>query len=204
VLPLVDEAIGAIVDSERLSAPFSARDRLTGDMNPDLLNEAEEDGLNTSGQLRSTADLTWADDGACRGAGDLFFPPFAERPQSRVKREAAARTICAGCSVQSQCRTYGRINREYGIWGGENEEERVLAGYALHAPIGIRHLAKLRREQGALSMPLTEMTDPSCQDLHDVDGWMNNLESLPKRSMRSGSTLAPRRPVETYDRQLCG
>jgi WhiB family transcriptional regulator, redox-sensing transcriptional regulator len=196
--------IAAIVDSERLRLTINTKDRLTRDMNLDLLFEAENEGSDDIGNLRSSLDLTWSDQAACRGAGDLFFPPFAERPQSRVKREAAARDICSQCSVQGACRSYGRINREYGIWGGENEEERVLAGYALHAPIGIRHLAKLRREQGAVSMPLAEMTDPNSQELCEVDGWMNDVDALPKRRARTAQPLMPRRRIDAYDRQLGG
>jgi WhiB family redox-sensing transcriptional regulator len=90
-------------------------------------------------------DMSWTGRSACTGKADLFFPPFAERPQTRIKREAKAKVICGGCPVQTDCRDYGRAHHEYGIWGGENEEERVLAGFSLHAPIGTRHLAALRR-----------------------------------------------------------
>ena len=31
-----------------------------------------------------------------------------------------------------------RVNREYGLWGGESEEERHLAGFTIAAPIGLR------------------------------------------------------------------
>jgi WhiB family redox-sensing transcriptional regulator len=91
-------------------------------------------------------ELSWTAEAACHGHAELFFPTFAERPQSRVKRETRARAICAACPVLVECRDHGRRNHEYGIWGGENEEERVLAGYALHAPIGTRHLV-LRRDE---------------------------------------------------------
>jgi WhiB family redox-sensing transcriptional regulator len=42
-----------------------------------------------------------------------------------------------------------RDNREYGFWGGENEEERHLAGYELTAPIGVR--VRLAREESTAS-----------------------------------------------------
>ncbi len=32
------------------------------------------------------------------------------------------------------CRNAGRLNLEHGIWGGENDEERALAGYAPRSP----------------------------------------------------------------------
>lgn len=89
---------------------------------------------------------TWFEDAACKGQLALFFPPHAERPETRLKRERRAKSICATCPVQRQCLWYGRVNREYGVWGGENEEERVRAGFNLHVPIGLR---RLRAERAA-------------------------------------------------------
>lgn len=80
----------------------------------------------------------WADLAMCKGKTHLFFPPRAERPQARVRREARARTLCIQCPVQSDCREFARQNHEYGYWGGESEEERHLAGYTVAAPIGVR------------------------------------------------------------------
>ncbi len=80
----------------------------------------------------------WMDVGACRGMTHLFFPTTAERPQARERREAMARLVCAGCNVQDICRSFARVNHEYGLWGGESEDERHQAGYRLIAPIGIR------------------------------------------------------------------
>ncbi len=75
---------------------------------------------------------------ACKGLTHLFFPPPAERPQARDRREATARTICRRCEVRTQCCEYARANHEYGFWGGESEDERHAAGYRLIAPIGVR------------------------------------------------------------------
>jgi WhiB family redox-sensing transcriptional regulator len=80
----------------------------------------------------------WMDQGICRGRTDLFYPPRAERPQARVRREAQARMLCRRCPVQEACRTYARVHHEYGLWGDESEEERHLAGYTVAAPIGVR------------------------------------------------------------------
>lgn len=80
----------------------------------------------------------WAGRANCQGHTPLFFPPAAERPQARVRREAKARTICENCIILVDCRTYARLHHEYGFWGAESEEERHLAGYTLAAPIGIR------------------------------------------------------------------
>lgn len=73
---------------------------------------------------------TWMDRAACKGQVDLFFGIAGERPERRVRREAAAREVCARCPVVEPCRQAARLNRESGFWGGENEEERAAAGYA--------------------------------------------------------------------------
>ncbi len=89
---------------------------------------------------RWAQEQAWVYQAACRGRTELFFPPYAERPQARARREQRARAICAGCPVRDRCLWWGRQHHEYGIWGGENEEERVSAGYSLMAPVGARHL----------------------------------------------------------------
>jgi WhiB family redox-sensing transcriptional regulator len=80
----------------------------------------------------------WADHAVCKGRTQLFFPPRAERPQARARREAQARLLCSTCPVQVQCKQFARSSHEYGFWGGESEEERHLAGYTVAAPIGVR------------------------------------------------------------------
>jgi WhiB family redox-sensing transcriptional regulator len=68
----------------------------------------------------------WTVAAQCRGKTHLFFPPLAERPQARVKREAKARRICEQCPVMLSCRAYARRHGEHGFWGGESEEERAI------------------------------------------------------------------------------
>jgi WhiB family transcriptional regulator, redox-sensing transcriptional regulator len=80
----------------------------------------------------------WMDHAVCKGKTNLFFPPRAERPQARARREAHARLLCSTCPVQEPCRDFARGNHEYGFWGGESEEDRHLAGYTIAAPIGVR------------------------------------------------------------------
>jgi len=87
---------------------------------------------------RLASDDRWMHAAACRGLTSLFFPPPAERPQARDRREAAARRVCGECAVQHDCREFARTNHEYGMWGGESEDERHAAGYRLIAPIGVR------------------------------------------------------------------
>jgi WhiB family redox-sensing transcriptional regulator len=80
----------------------------------------------------------WLASAACRGRAELFFAPHAERPQARVRREAAARQLCGSCPVLVPCRSFARANREYGFWGGESEDERAAAGYPVPAAVGSR------------------------------------------------------------------
>lgn len=90
---------------------------------------------------RTSTDDAWMFHAACSGLTDIFFPPLAERPQSRLRREAVARTVCSECRVLETCRAFARQHHEYGFWGGESEEERHSAGYHLIAPIGVRAIA---------------------------------------------------------------
>lgn len=87
---------------------------------------------------RAITDDDWMAGAACKGLTHLFFPPPAERPQARERREATAREVCASCTVRSLCRAFARDEHEYGFWGGESEDERHAAGYRLIAPIGVR------------------------------------------------------------------
>jgi WhiB family redox-sensing transcriptional regulator len=89
----------------------------------------------------------WREFAACHGRLELFFGKVAERPQARERREAKARKLCDACVVRQPCRQFAREHREYGFWGGENEEERYLAGYPVTAAIGVR--VRLAREEAA-------------------------------------------------------
>lgn len=80
--------------------------------------------------IPSPATDKWAESALCKGKTDIFFGPPGERPSRRRKRETLARSYCNVCVVQVPCREAGRINRENGLWGGENEEERALSGFA--------------------------------------------------------------------------
>lgn len=88
--------------------------------------------------FREWDDTSWSALAECRGLSEIFFPPAAERPQAREKREAQARQVCHACPVMMECRDFARRHREYGFWGGESEEERHAAGFRLIAPIGVR------------------------------------------------------------------
>lgn len=96
-------------------------------------------GYITLETLRALSQLAkWREQSNCIGKRKLFFPPNSERPQARIRREAKAGSLCKCCPAQTPCRQFARENHEYGFWGGENEEQRHLAGYKVIAPIGVR------------------------------------------------------------------
>lgn len=76
----------------------------------------------------------WTSQAMCRDKTALFFAPPGERDGRRRRREALASAYCAVCPVKAMCMLAGRQGREHGIWGGENDEERALAGFAPRSP----------------------------------------------------------------------
>ena len=73
------------------------------------------------------AEETWQAKAECRGPQSaMFFPPsHFERKDEKEFREDNAKSICALCSVRSECLDYAlRIREPHGIWGGLNEIER--------------------------------------------------------------------------------
>ncbi len=85
-------------------------------------------------EVHPDTDSSWKDAGLCSGMTQVFFGPASERPERRREREILARSICDVCPVMLPCRRAGRMNLEHGIWGGENDEERALAGYTPRSP----------------------------------------------------------------------
>lgn len=102
-------------------------------------------GLETQFDAQPT-EFDWRDRANCKGSTKLFFPPKAERPQARARREAKAQRLCTECLVSAPCKEFARTNHEYGFWAGESEEERHLAGYTVSAPIGVR--SRLSQQAG--------------------------------------------------------
>lgn len=68
--------------------------------------------------------MTWRKDVPCSGQTALFFNHDLETQRERVIREAAAKRICAGCPVQTNCLEWAVKHEESGIWGGTTERER--------------------------------------------------------------------------------
>ncbi len=88
-------------------------------------------------------DLAWMASSACKGRHDLFFASHGERPPARARRELAGRELCEGCPVRRACRNHARTWGEYGVWGGESEDEREEAGYLVSVAVNRR--ARRRR-----------------------------------------------------------
>lgn len=76
--------------------------------------------------MESTFTITtdWRQLAACRDSdASLFFPVGSTGPA--VDQIAAAKEICAICSVQEDCLQYAlESNQEAGVWGGYAEDER--------------------------------------------------------------------------------
>lgn len=84
----------------------------------------------------------WADQAACKGMR-IFFPTQAGPGYNpRMVREvAAAKAVCAGCSVREDCLAHATATNETrGIWGGLTASERGrLAGRPTRQPPPIKH-----------------------------------------------------------------
>lgn len=85
-----------------------------------------------SPQLGHVVSFAWADRARCRGADPKQFQaPFGEEAADRHAREEAAKArYCDHCEVSQECREWAREHHEYGVWGGETEDERAAAGFA--------------------------------------------------------------------------
>jgi WhiB family redox-sensing transcriptional regulator len=73
------------------------------------------------------AENDWRQRAACNGLDpDMFFvSEDVENRQERRDREAAAKAVCARCTVVEDCLSYALAAGErYGIWGGLNSDER--------------------------------------------------------------------------------
>ena len=77
-------------------------------------------------QVPADATWEWQEQGACREADpELFFHPQNERGLARLRRDRAAKAVCARCDVRIDCADYAiRAREPYGVWGGLTEEER--------------------------------------------------------------------------------
>jgi WhiB family redox-sensing transcriptional regulator len=68
---------------------------------------------------REAADMSWQEQGACRGMDpDLWFP---DRGESSVEGKRICREQCP---VRFECLEYALEAHERGLWGGYSERER--------------------------------------------------------------------------------
>ena len=114
------------------------------------------------------ADFAFAAGARCVGRTELFFPTYNERPSTRARREQRACQLCARCPAQEACRAFARRHGEYGVWGGETDEERVLAGVRLRYPYSPK---TIKRERQRLSC-----AEPGPDELAAVEAWLAELD----------------------------
>lgn len=88
--------------------------------------------------------LDWMAAAGCKNKTRLFFFSGDETAAERRKLVYSAKAICRSCPVIEKCRDHARANNELGIWGGETEEERFMAGF-LNNPAVNKRLARMRR-----------------------------------------------------------
>ena len=86
----------------------------------------------------------WSERANCVGKTDLFFGKFKENVHEKRRREVQAKKLCNECAVRTECREYARANDEFGLWGGETEEERIDKGYLRHSSIKRKINLRLR------------------------------------------------------------
>lgn len=83
-----------------------------------MLTEAVHFPVGFLSTIVDVAQLDWQDYGSCREVGlEFFFPKKGDSV-------APARTICAGCPVQTECLEYALRSDMHGIWGGATRERR--------------------------------------------------------------------------------
>lgn len=97
-------------------------------MHPEVVEQRPSDDLEVA--LERATHLDWQSEAACQGNGDtVFYHPDYERGENVIRRDNAARAICAACPVRLECMASSVIKREkYGFWGAsEFEREQALA-----------------------------------------------------------------------------
>ena len=129
----------------------------------------------------------WMEAAKCTGKSDLFFAPFAERPEARVRREAKARAICEAARP-SRCANLRTHQPELGFWGGESESERSDAGFPPTTPIiGRKRVAEERARSAMAQASYTSQ-----------DGRVSSPCCSPQREPRSPRrTVRPPRTVRS-------
>lgn len=131
-----------------------------------LTDDATGDG---SARVLTPTDQAFVRQALCVGRTELFFPPYNERPSTRARREKKAKQLCGRCPVAEACRAFARRHGEYGLWGGETDEERVLAGVRLRYPYSPKTIKRERQR-------LLDGDEPADSDLAAVEAWLDELD----------------------------
>lgn len=63
-------------------------------------------------------DVAWMDDGACQG---MDLEPFYPTHRAHTDR---GKNICKSCDVRARCLEYALTHREWGVWGGTDDNDR--------------------------------------------------------------------------------
>lgn len=74
-------------------------------------------------------ESSWVERAACAGVTPEIFSSedLSTSGTTRRSSTAAAKAVCAGCPVSSECLRYAIENQvEYGVWGGLTGAEREL------------------------------------------------------------------------------
>jgi WhiB family redox-sensing transcriptional regulator len=85
----------------------------------------------------------------------LFVGPDGEERTDREFREEKAKRFCRQCSLISKCLDWAIANREIGIWGGTNDDDRKALRTGRQIKVNgltSQQVAKLERQKEAFRM----------------------------------------------------
>lgn len=67
----------------------------------------------------------WRSRALCAGLGPEVFFPSGDTCAEAVERAEAAKAVCGACPVRGPCLRFAiSTNQQFGVWGGQTEEER--------------------------------------------------------------------------------
>lgn len=93
-------------------------------------------------------DTKWIEKAICRGKDlELFFSKY---DHAKVNEKLEILEICNSCGVKSECLSYAKSTRQWGVWGGEYFEN----GRPMPNPVGRRPQTESRRDELAKSKNL--------------------------------------------------
>ncbi|WP_373429209.1 WhiB family transcriptional regulator [Streptomyces sp. V4I23] len=133
----------------------------------------------------------------------LIFHPL----EGDTRRPASAVALCHGCPVTSECRQWAREHGEFGIWGGETDDERKAVRYRSRAKGAARSKPQpVRRVEAPAPAPAREngwrpYLSPSEELVLDYLRAGYDRESMTTELRRS--KLAVSRAIGGLCRKLC-